>query len=68
MKAAWQLRVGNYIIFKTFKIYYKIFNLRQEVPIPINVCIYLMGLRNGKAFVRRGAKPNIVEHGPYCYL
>ena len=39
----------------------------QNVPIPINFCFYLMGLKNGEAFTN-GARPYIVETGPFCYL
>ncbi len=38
-----------------------------NIPIPINLCFYLFGLKNAPEFLR-GAKPYLEEHGPFCYM
>nr|WCP86868.1 sensory neuron membrane protein 4 [Tyrophagus putrescentiae] len=38
-----------------------------NIPIPINLCFYLFGLKNAPEFLR-GAKPYLEEHGPFCYI
>ena len=34
---------------------------------PVDACFYLFELKNGHQFIQ-GAKPSLVEHGPFCYL
>ncbi|KAH9392176.1 cd36 [Tyrophagus putrescentiae] len=38
----------------------------QVTPLPVNTCWYIWGMQNPWEFLS-GAKPYMVDHGPFCY-